>query len=136
MAPNNFLIWLPGMVGAVTLLLVAGCTPHPVAAPPPQKSSFQITLQMTPAKPRQLDPTAFTVQLTDRAGKLIPNAVVTADLAMPTMDMGRNSVVLNPVEPGRYGGTGRFTMAGSWIVTLRASRGKEVSQQAFPVEVL
>jgi len=139
MASESFLIRLPRIgAGGVLLfscLVLAGCTPHPAATPPPQQTSLQTTLQATPAKPRQLDPTTFTVRIADKSGKPITDAAVTAELAMPTMDMGRNAIVMNPVEPGRYTGAGRFTMAGSWIVTVRAVRGKDVSQQSFPVEV-
>ncbi len=143
MASESFLIRLLirlPRIGAGGLLffshlILVGCAPHPAAVPPPQQSSLQITLQATPTKPRQLDPTTFTVRVADRSGKPITDVAVTAELAMPTMDMGRNAVVMNLVEPGRYDGTGRFTMAGPWTVSVRAVRGKEVSQQSFPVEV-
>ena len=134
MAPSKFLFWLPS-IGAAGLLFIAGCAPHPAAVPPPQKSSLQVTLQMAPAKPRQLDPTLFTVQVSDRSGKPISSAMVTVDLAMPTMDMGRNTVMMSAVKPGQYGGTGRFTMAGSWEVTVTAAKGKDGADRVVPVEV-
>ncbi len=119
------------------LLFAAGCTPHPSAAPAlPQNSPLKISLQLTPPKPQQLDPTLFKVQVRDRSGKPISGAIVTVNLAMPTMDMGRNAVVMNAREPGQYGGTGRFTMAGSWGMTVTAEKGKDSTSQTFPVEVL
>lgn len=143
MASESFLIRhqlrLP-RIGAGGLILfsfsvLTGCTPHPAATPLPQQPSLQITFQATPANPRQLDPTTFTVRIADKSEKPISDAAVMAELAMPTMDMGRNAIAMNCVEPGRYTGSGRFTMAGSWTVTVHAARGKDMSQQTFPVEV-
>jgi nitrogen fixation protein FixH len=90
---------------------------------------------MAPAKPQQLDPILFTVQVRNRSGKPISSAIVTVNLAMPTMDMGRNSVVMSAVKPGQYVGTGRFTMAGSWEATVTAAKGKDGGDRVFPVEV-
>ena len=131
----QFRLLLPG-IGAGGLLFVAGCTPHPASAPAaPQNSSLKISLQIVPAKPRQLDPTHFTAQVRDRSGKPISSAIVTVNLAMPAMDMGRNAVLMNAGEPGQYRGIGRFTMAGSWGVTVTATKGKDRATQIFPVEV-
>ena len=135
MAPSMFLLRLPG-IGACGLLFLAGCAPHPSAAPaPPLSSPLKISLQLTPPKPQQLDPTLFKVQVRDRSGKPISSAIVTVNLAMPTMDMGRNAVLMNAGEPGQYRGIGRFTMAGSWGVTVTATKGKDRATQIFPVEV-
>ena len=124
-------------IGAGGLLFVAGCTHHPASTIiAPQNSSLKISLQIVPAKPRQLDPTLFTVKVVDRSGKPTSGAKLTVNLAMPTMDMGRNAVVMNAQKPGQYGGTGRFTMAGSWGVTVTAEKGKDRTSQIFPVEVL
>ena len=131
-----FRLLLP-RIGAGGLLLVAGCTPHPASAIlAPQNSSLKISLQTLPAKPRQLDPILFTIKVMDRSGKPTSGAKLTVNLAMPTMDMGRNAVVMNAQKPGQYGGTGRFTMAGSWGVTVTAEKGKDRTSQIFPVEVL
>lgn len=134
MVPRTFLLPRIGVGGL--LVLLTGCSPHPSAAPAPlQNSPLKITLQLTPPKPRQLDPILLTVYVKDLRGRPVSAAVMQTNLAMPSMDMGRNSVVMNAVEPGTYGGTGRFTMAGSWQVTVCAVSGKDRVSQSFPVDV-
>jgi len=88
----------------------------------------------TPAHPRQLDPTGLEVHLTDASGKPVSGAIITASLTMPTMDMGRNQVALSGAG-GAYKGAGRFTMSGSWLVTITARQGGDTLRQSFPVDV-
>ena len=136
MAFSTFLLRLP-RTGAGGLLFLVGCASHPSAAPaPPQSLPLKISLQLTLPKPQQLDPTLFKVQVRDRSGKPISSAIVTVNLAMPTMEMSRNAVLMNAGEPGQYMGIGRFTMAGSWSVTVTATKGKDRASQTFPVEVI
>jgi len=117
-------------------LLCAGCASRPAALLPDQPDArLHLALQVTPVQPRQLDPTAFTVRVTDASGHPVTGASVTADLAMPTMDMGRNEVAARPGRPGSYTGTGRFTMSGAWQVAVTVRRGTEAARQSFPVNV-
>lgn len=120
----------------VCLLLCAGCSPK--SAPPPQTTHGQflhIILQISPPHPRQMDPTTFTVHVTNSMGKAVMGEAVTVDLGMPAMDMGRNEVTLKPAGPGVYKGTGRFTMAGRWQATVSAGQSRNHAQRVFPVEV-
>ena len=54
---------------------------------------------------------------------------------MPAMPMGDNTQTLRETRTGEYGGTGRFTMAGAWRVTVTAARGAQQAVQEFPMEV-
>ncbi len=118
------------------LLLCTGCGTHPEAALPQRLNpNLRVTLHTIPVQPRQLDPTTFTVRLVDASGKPIRNAGVHLNLAMPSMDMGKNEVVLKSAGPGVYTGTGRFTMAGAWQATVIEPHGSLAARQDFPIEV-
>ncbi len=121
----------PFRAGGLLLLLCAGCAPHsapPSAAPNPR---LHLTLETTPRPPTSLDPTTFTVQVTDAAGKPVSGATATAWLFMPGMDMGDDTVTLREKANGTYAGTGRFTMAGAWRVTVSVSKGADHATQSF-----
>ena len=122
--------------GIAFMLLCAGCAPRPgappVAAPNPR---LHLALDLTPRPATSLDPTTLTVRITDAAGKPVSGVSAAAHLDMPTMPMGQNEVALDERRPGWYLGSGRFTMAGAWRVTVTASKGPERAAQAFPVEV-
>ena len=122
--------------GLLLSLLCAGCAPHP-AAPLVEtpNASLQMALELTPRPATSLDPTALTVRIRDTAGKPASGAAVTAQLDMPAMPMGRNEVALHETRAGSYCGTGRFTMAGAWRVTVTAAKGPNRAVRAFPVEV-
>jgi len=120
-------------------LLCAGCVPKqtPPPTPPPlvtpAQASKQVTLDWTPKTPRSLDPTQFTVRVFDAEGQPQTAKTVTLALAMPTMDMGKNDVVLKPTAPGVYTGTGRFTMAGGWWATVTVHTGGAVKTTVVPI---
>ena len=117
-------------------LLAAGCshpaTPAPKDAP---NSHLAVTLDITPTPATSLDPTRFMVHLRDAAKNPVRGASVKINLDMPAMPMGDNSQTLSETKAGDYGGTGRFTMAGTWRVTVTASAGPEQTIQGFPVQV-
>ncbi|MBV9850756.1 MAG: FixH family protein [Armatimonadetes bacterium] len=121
----------------LALLALDGCAPRKDAPPgaTPVNPNLRIALATRPPVPRQLDPTQFTIMVKDAHGRPISGATVTADLTMPGMDMGENKVALTPQAPGTYAGAGRFTMAGSWRVTVTAVRANDRSAQSFPITV-
>ena len=99
---------------------------------------LHLALDMTPRPVTSLDPTAFRVRITDAAGQPVRGAAVTVRLDMPAMAMGDNGITTRETTAGTYAGTGRFTMAGTWRVTVTASKGPERTMravQAFAVEV-
>lgn len=117
------------------LLFLTGCAhPRPVA-PPPVSPNLHIRLTISPAPPRQLDLSVFTVTVTDAQRKPVKEANVLVRLTMPTMAMPENVVTTNPVEAGTWVGAGRFTMAGEWLATVTAAKGADKTVQAFPVTV-
>lgn len=121
------------------VLFCAGCASKdtPPAAPPPAvtpaPASKEITLDWTPKTPRSLDPTQFTVRVFDAAGQPKAADKAALNLAMPTMDMGKNDVHLKATAPGVYVGTGRFTMAGDWWATVKVSTGGTVKTVVVPI---
>ena len=122
--------------GLALLLLCGGCAPRP--APPPVEAlnpKLRLALDRTPRPLRSLDPTALTVRVTDAAGRPVRGAAVSLRLDMPTMPMGDNGVTTRETMAGTYTGTGRFTMAGAWHVTVTAAKGPERATQAFRLEV-
>jgi len=117
-------------------VLCAGCAPRPAAPPVEARNpKLNLALDMTPRRAASLDPTVLTVRVTDVAGKSVSGAAVTLRLDMPAMPMGDNVVTTHRTTAGTYAGTGRFTMAGAWRVTVTASKGLERATRAFPVEV-
>lgn len=120
---------------AAAVCLGAGCSPPFRPLPPADTAHWKIAFSVTPRQPRQLDPALFQVQVTDSKNKLVSGAAVTAGLAMPAMDMGRNAVPLHETTPGNYTGTGRFTMPGNWAATVAADKGAAHQSRTFPVSV-
>ena len=121
-------------------LLCAGCasrtaSPSEAPHPPASTANWQMTLTAVPARPRQLDPTRFQVQLRDRSGKPVTGAQVSVQLAMPAMDMGRNEVTAQAGAAGVYTASGRFTMPGDWQVTVQTDKGAAHQSQSFPITV-
>lgn len=120
--------------------LCAGCASH-TAAPtlmtaPSASAPLKITLELSPALPRSLDPTRFIVHITDEQGKPVTDAKVGIRLSMPEMDMGKNDVEAKPGgAAGTYAGTGRFTMSGKWQAAVTAKGGKAEAAQTFPMQV-
>lgn len=86
----------------------------------------KLSLMVDPEPPKGASDAMFHVTLTGSDGKPIPDATVTVTLvmpAMPSMSMPemRNSFTV-PWSGGMYMGKGNIPMAGSWNVTVEASR--------------
>ena len=122
-----------GLTAAVGLS--AGCSRRDNPKQPADTAHWQIRLLVTPKQPRQLDPARLQARVTDSRNKPVAGAAVAVQIAMPTMDMGRNAVTLHEAAPGTYTGTGRFTMPGDWETTVSADRGAAHQSQTFPVSV-
>jgi len=117
------------------LLLSGGCTPSSRPTAPADTAHWSLTFSVIPSRPQTLDPAQFQVQVTGRSGSPVSGAAVSAQLAMPGMEMGRNVVVLRETQPpGTYIGTGRFTMAGGWQVTVSAVKGAAHQVKTFPIQ--
>jgi nitrogen fixation protein FixH len=124
------------LLAFLDVLIQAGCAPPPAATVRDASNPrLRLALTTTPDKPMALDPTQFTVRVTDAAGRPVRGATVTVGLAMPTMPMGDNAVALHETHSGVYAGSGRFTMAGAWRVTAAAASGQERAVQSFSTGV-
>lgn len=120
--------------GGGLLLVCGGCAPHAAPRAEVRNPKLTLTLDTTPRLPASLDPTVLTVRVTDAGKKPVRGAIVTLQLDMPAMPMGRNEVMARETQAGTYVGTGRFTMAGAWRVTVTAVKGTERATQVFPVK--
>jgi hypothetical protein len=118
-------------------LLVSGCAPRPMVPTVQEAPNPKLTmaLEITPHPVTSLDPTQFSVRLRDLSGKPVSGAKIQITLAMPSMPMGDNTQTLRETRAGEYGGTGRFTMAGAWRVTVTAALGREQAIHIFPQSV-
>ena len=82
-----------------------------------------------------------TIEVTVRQpdGTAITDAAVTAVFsmpAMPAMNMPamRSETTLTHVEGGRYRGMGQLSMAGTWNVTVTATRaGEPIGRRSFSI---
>ncbi len=116
-------------------LACAGCANSAAPIPVPSNAQWHMTLTLTPATPRQLDPTRMTVQISDNGGRPVSGAAVAISLVMPAMDMGQNQVKASAGAAGVYTAAGRFTMPGQWRATAQAGKGGLHQTQSFPVTV-
>jgi len=96
--------------------------------PQPQSAAPAITYHVAPDPPRGGEDSRWQVTLMDRGGKPVPDAQVSVTVvmpAMPSMSMPemRNSFDLRwNATQQQYEGSGRIPMAGSWTVTITATK--------------
>jgi len=137
--------------GLVVSLLTVGCGPSQAPAagnsegqsrPSPPAATLtegvSIDFSSEPDPPKSGDNTIeVTVRQPD--GAAITDAVVTAVFsmaAMPAMNMPamRTEAKLAHVEGGRYQGMGQLAMAGTWNVTVTATRdGEPIGRRSFSI---
>lgn len=102
--------------------------PSPAAAPVTISS---ITAVITPNEPKARAKNLVTITVTGSDGKPVTDAVVKADVAMTSMDMGTSHIAFKPLGDGRYQGPVQFSMAGPWRITVTvtpAGGGKPVTK--------
>ena len=137
-------------LGLVVSLFVAGCSPNEQPAPGTSEgqptggvtvgSSEGVSLEFN-SDPDPLKSGDNTIEVTVKQpdGTAITDAEVTAVFsmpAMPTMNMPamRSEAKLSHVDGGRYRGMGQLSMAGTWNVTITASRGGQpIGRRAFSI---
>jgi copper transport protein len=76
-------------------------------------SDNAFTVQLT-ISPNRFGPNVFTVTARDSAGKVQSNIGVTLYTTMLDMDMGTDSLILQPDGKGNFTGNGDLDMAGNW----------------------
>jgi len=96
--------------------------------PDQHQPSARITLSTSPDPPKGSAEASFSVTLVDSEGKAIPDATVKVTLVMPAMPSMNMPEMRNAFElpwmhaHGMYMGQGNVPMAGSWNVTVEATR--------------
>lgn len=137
-------------IGVVVSMLTWGCSASPETpssgdgqtspASPATVSAEGVTLDFRsqPDPPMSGDNT-IEVTVRERDGAGIADAAVTAVFsmpAMPAMNMPamRSEAKLTHVEGGLYRGQGQLSMAGTWNVTVTATRdGERIGRSTFSV---
>lgn len=94
---------------------------------------YSVTLHVTPAT---FGTNTFVVTVRDGQGKPVDGASVLLQTQMLDMDMGTQSIQLQPAStsaPGSYSGQADLTMAGHWRVTVKVTppNAKLSVQSAF-----
>jgi hypothetical protein len=112
--------------------------PQPASSAASSTDGVAIEFHSQPDPPKSGDNTIeVTVRLPD--GTAITDAAVTAVFsmpAMPAMNMPamRSEAKLSHVEGGLYRGMGLLSMAGTWNVTVTATRdGEPVGRRSFSI---
>jgi len=138
-------------VGIVFAMLATGCgqgqppaasgaegSPKPASPAATSTEGVAIDFRSEPDPPKSGDNTIeVTVRQPD--GAPVTDAVVTAVFsmpAMPAMNMPamRSEAKLTHVEGGLYRGMGQLAMAGTWSVTVMATRdGEPLGRRSFSV---
>ena len=131
-------------------LLICGCTSssqtpgtsqgQTASTSPAVTATEGVTIEFSsePDPPKSGD-NAIEVNVRQPDGTAITDAAVTAVFsmpAMPAMNMPamRTEVKLAHVDGGRYQGMGQLSMAGTWNVTVTATRdGEPIGRRAFSI---
>lgn len=98
---------------------------------------YAVTLKVAPAK---FGTNAFLVTVKDKSGKPVEGASVLLQTTMLDMEMGTQSLQLQPVgadSPGTYGGQADLDMGGNWgfAVKVLPAGGKDFETAAFKIVV-
>ena len=125
-------VWSGLVVSMLTLGCGQGQAPAAGNSVPAATSTEGVTIDFSsePDPPKSGDNTIeVTVRQPD--GTAITDAVVTAVFSMPAM---RAEAKLTHVEGGRYQGMGQLAMAGTWNVTVTATRdGEPIGRRSFSI---
>jgi len=81
-------------------------------------------MTITLERPQQiaiLQDVEYIVTLADASGKRVDGATVYLEQDMPTMKMGSNQPLGEPLGNGQYRLKSVFTMDGTWVVVVHAS---------------
>jgi copper transport protein len=98
---------------------------------------FAVTLKVAPAK---FGTNTFLVTVKDKNGKPVEGASVLLQTTMLDMEMGTQSLQLQPVgadSPGTYGGQADLAMGGDWglAVKVRPAGAKDFETATFKIVV-
>src|SRR4051794_40518855 len=112
---------IPALFGL--LLLVAGCGNGSGRAGYTSQQQTIDGMTITLERPLQiaiLQDFEYVVTLVDASGKRINGATVYLEQNMPSMKMGSNQPIGEPLGNGQYSLKSVFTMDGAWVVVIRA----------------
>ena len=100
-----------------------------------QAGPYQVTLQVSPNPPSITQPATLSIQVLARTSQQpVPNARVTLESDMETMDMGTEQANARSQGDGTYLASVQFSMSGPWqIRVLVAMPGAQPASATFEV---
>jgi nitrogen fixation protein FixH len=107
----------------LALCALAGCGSAPAATTQRQTVDGLTVALEQPREAVLLKNYDLTITLTDSAGAPVEGAKVSLDMAMPSMPMGQNQPIADPLGGGRYRAQALFNMIGDWTVRVHVSAG-------------
>jgi RND family efflux transporter MFP subunit len=127
---GNFLIDSQTRLSGAIAGMFGGSKAYDTGSTPPGASNYTITLRSEPAAPRGGSEGTFHVKVTGPDGKPVTDAQVKLILvmpAMPAMGMGETRSTADLAWNGsEYVGKGTVALAGSWNITIEASRAGQL----------
>ena len=126
------LLLLVVMIGAMAIL---GLKIRSASVLGTNTSNGSISLSTNP-NPLRPGPATFLIDIKDKSGKPVDNAVVTYDINMTTMNMGTQKGNATSLGNGRYSANGNMSMLGPWRIrtTIKMPDGS-VENKDFTVNV-
>ncbi len=110
-----------GVATCCTLLLLAACGGGRPGYVAQQQNAGGLTITLErPQQVQVLKDYELFITLTDAQGKPVDGASIFIDMVMPTMPMGSNQPLADPLGNGQYRVKGVFTMEGDWRLTVHA----------------
>ncbi len=76
-------------------------------------SGISLSTDPSPLRPGKA---TFIIDVKDKSGKPVDNAIVSFDINMTTMNMGTQQGSATPLGKGRYSAVGNMSMRGPWRV--------------------
>ena len=122
------------------MMLIAGCGSASGRAGYTSQQQTVDGMTITLERPQQitiLQDFEYIVTLADASGKRVDGATVYLEQDMPSMKMGSNQPLGEPLGNGQYSLKSVFTMDGAWVVVIHArAAGKDYAatfdQQVAP----
>lgn len=127
--------FLIGMTWVGTILTEIIPRPPTAQTQTAQAGPYQLTLQVNPNPPRLTTPATLTLSVVDKSTlQPIPDAHVSIEGTMETMDMGTDRAIAQSQHDGTYLVPVQFTMSGPWQVrVLISAPGAKVQSATFEI---
>ena len=125
--------WAAGLILAILVLALIGCSPAPVRQ---IQKVDGVTIGLEhPAQARINQEVESIITVTDASNRTINDALVVFDLEMPAMPMGQNRPIADSIGGGRYRVRTAYSMIGTWHATVSVTIAGREYRALFEQEV-